>query len=162
MEELENVQKVLRDASNIAYDLSTMSTIITSITGRQIKKNNEQIIKENEQDTPSINMKTEEVSFPPKSIEKKPNNPVFPFFSKNKVEKEDIKIKEEDFSNVTQKGSPEAFLQLVLKRKSIKITEASKELGVPKEVVEKWAEILNSQGLVKLKYPFFGDPIVSI
>ncbi|MCW1292811.1 MAG: hypothetical protein OH318_00220 [Candidatus Parvarchaeota archaeon] len=161
MEELENVQKVLKDASNIAYDLSTMSTIITSITGRQIK-NNEQIIKENEQNTSSINMKTEEVSSTPKSIEKKPNNPVFPFFSKNKVEKEDIKIKEEDLSNVAQKGSPEAFLQLVLKRKSIKITEASKELGVPKEVVEKWAEILNSQGLVKLKYPFFGDPIASV
>lgn len=40
----------------------------------------------------------------------------------------------------------------------IKLAEAATALGAPEETIEEWARVLESQGLVKLKYRPFGKP----
>ncbi len=52
------------------------------------------------------------------------------------------------------------LLNLVKERKKIKLEEAAKELNLSESLIEEWAKILDEHGLIKIKYPLLGKPIL--
>ena len=52
------------------------------------------------------------------------------------------------------------LLSIVKERHSITSTQAAQSLNVSKELIEKWARILNQSSLVRIRYQLMGDMIL--
>ena len=44
------------------------------------------------------------------------------------------------------------FMRLLYEKKRIELSEASKQLSIPTNVIEYWSYVLESQGLLKINY----------
>jgi hypothetical protein len=51
---------------------------------------------------------------------------------------------------------------IVKERKKVKMDNVAKQLGVPKEQVQEWADIMEDHQMVKTDYPVVGEPVIML
>lgn len=56
--------------------------------------------------------------------------------------------------------SLDALLEMIMKKGSVKINEASKKLRVNDKKIEEWAQLLEEHGLIDIHYPTVGKPVL--
>ena len=52
------------------------------------------------------------------------------------------------------------LIALLNEQKSIKVSEASRLLNIPKEVIQDWADVLEEENIIVIKYPLFSPTLV--
>jgi len=50
------------------------------------------------------------------------------------------------------------FIKLVKEKKEVGLAEIEKKFNLTREKAEEWARLLESHGLVEIRYPAFGEP----
>lgn len=68
----------------------------------------------------------------------------------------------EDFSRNGLTTYLDEILDIIKKKKKVKIRRIAKRLGIPKSKVLEYCEIMEEEGLIELKYPLIGSPLAEI
>ncbi len=75
-------------------------------------------------------------------------------------EKPEVQGLQSEAAQVLSNNPVSKLLGVVKTKRSVTISEAAKELGVNKDLIETWAKILNQNNLLKIRYQLVGDMIL--
>ncbi len=173
MEDLDQLREMIKHASDVVLDLAQIKVRILAISGKQelsqlnISYNNVPLESEQSKAT-NINMPNANISAI--NINQLPTTVNSTETKVPKLNLSKMKSLQETYSQVPIESetknppanSPEGLLHYVISKRKVRLSEASKSLNVPKDVVEKWATVLSEEGLIKISYPFFGEPTLSV
>jgi hypothetical protein len=169
MEGIEVVKLMIKSASDIALDFAKIKGYLYAISGKQ------ELPTIVESQGPQVSNQPYYYSLP-KPISESPAGSAFD--QQQSLERKvstQLDLTKMNFQTENNKpaidvnaiqnappNSPEGLLKYMLTKKKAKLSDISKDLGVPKDVIEKWATVLSEEGLLKISYPFFGEPTISV
>ncbi len=135
MEGIEVVKLMIKSASDVALDFAKIKGYLYAISGKQ------ELPAIVESQGPQVSNPPYSYSLP-KPISESSTGSAFYQQSQERKVSTQLDLTKMNFQTETNKPTI--------------------DLGVPKDIIEKWATVLSEEGLLKISYPFFGEPTISV